>query len=358
MEDLIMADEAGKSIEGEGSPEGETTGSEETPLTPAESQGEIDLDNVFGDEVETKAPDPSEEKETLASGEEEGKTVKPDGEKEEGSKKGEVKESSEEKSDELKAAEKVIADKKVADDLKAAYEKLSPEEKVIADTATVKDTEIQTTLAGLKETVDKSDKRNQDTTRWAQGLSRDLAASKRENLILQKKLADPEYDETKDTTLDTGPSDQEKADVAAQQGRADASLIAAYGKNNENKEAVDRDLQEYRDVFAQDDAVQQQVIRSLMPIQEAISIVRLSKFFKEYGPDPETIIDTMTKRLTAELEPKIRETESKRIMAGLKKTSALPKGLSGVKGASHGEKGDEGKVPLKERTLEDEFDNQ
>ncbi len=357
-----MVDEAGKITEGEGSPEGEPkeAGSEEASPTPAEAQGEIDLDNVFGDEVETKVPDPSEEKETLASGKE---AVRLASEKEAADKEAAAKDEaskagSDEKSDELKAAEKVIADKKVADDLKAAYEKLSPEEKVIADTATVKDTEIQTTLAGLKETVDKSDKRNQDTTRWAQGLSRDLAASKRENLILQKKLADPEYDETKDTTLDTGPSDQEKADVAAQQGRADASLIAAYGKNNENKEAVDRDLQEYRDVFAQDDAVQQQVIRSLMPIQEAISIVRLSKFFKEYGPDPETIIDTMTKRLTAELEPKIRETESKRIMAGLKKTSALPKGLSGVKGASHGEKGEEGKVPLKERTLEDEFDDQ
>ena len=348
-----MADEAGKSTEGEGSPEGEGSG-EITP-TPAEVQGEIDLDDVFGDEPPAKSSEGDP-----ASGEGDGKGEEgsgtPKAKTEEGDPK--PKESSEEKSDELKAAENVIADKKVADDLKIAYEKLSPEEKVIADTATAKDAEIQTTLAGLKETVGKSDKRNQDTTKWAQGLSRDLAASKRENLILKKQAEDPEYDPSKDTTLDTGPSDQEKADVAAQSGRADASLIAAYGKNNENKEAVDRDLQEYRDVFAQDDAVQQQVIRSLMPIQEAISIVRLSKFFKEYGPDPETIIDTMTKRLTAELEPKIRETESKRIMAGLKKTSALPKGLSGIKGAARGEKGDEGKVPVKERTLEDEFDNQ
>ena len=158
-----MADEAGKVTEGEGSSSGETAHTGEEALsTPAETQGEIDLDDVFGDEVEAKTPDPSEEKETLASGKEEEKPVKPDGEKEAGSKEG-----SEEKSDELKAAEKVIADKKVTDDLKVAYDKLSPEEKVIADTATAKDTEVQTTLAGLKETVDKSDKRNQDTTRWA-----------------------------------------------------------------------------------------------------------------------------------------------------------------------------------------------
>ncbi len=347
-----MADEAGKVTEGEGSSSGETAHTGEEALsTPAETQGEIDLDDVFGDEVETKTPDPSEEKETSASSEEEEKTVKPDGEKEAGSKEG-----SEEKSDELKAAEKVIADKKVTDDLKVAYDKLSPEEKVIADTATAKDTEVQTTLAGLKETVGKSDKRNQDTTRWAQGLSRDVADLKRENLILKKQAKDPEYDPAKDTTLDTGPSEEEKAEVAAQSGRADASLTAAYDKFG--KEAVDRDLQEYRDVFAQDDAVQQQVIRSLMPVQEAISIVRLSKFFKEYGNDPEAILATVNERLTKELTPKIREEESKRIMAGLKKTSALPKGLAGVKGAAHGEKGSEGKVPAKDRTMEEEFDNQ
>ena len=353
-----MADEDGKSTEGESLPEGEGSG-EITP-TPAEVQGEIDLDNIFGEEPEPPAKPSAEE---YASGEGEGKgegegegSGAPKPKTEEGE--GEGKPNLEEKSEELQAAEKVIADKKVADELVAAYEKLSPEEKVIADTATAKDTEIQTTLASLQETAGKSDKRNQDTTRWAQGLSRDVAALKRENLILKKQADDPEYDPTKDTTLDTGPSDEEKAEISKQQGRADASLTAAYGKNNENKEAVDRDLQEYRDVFAQDDAVQQQVIRSLMPVQEAINIVRLSKFFKEYGNDPEAIVETMTKRLTAELEPKIRETETKRILAGLKKTNLLPKGLSGVKGAPQGEKGDEGKIPVKERTMEDEFDNQ
>jgi hypothetical protein len=357
MEDLIMEPEAeaGKGTEGEG--EGKEAGSEETTQTPAEVQGEIDLDTVFGEGVETKAPESSEEKETLASGEEVKETAKSAGEKEAGSKEGEVKEGSEEKSDELKAAEQVLADKKTADDLKEAYGKLSPEEKATADAATAKDTEIQTTLAGLKETVGKNDKRNQDTTRWAQGLSRDLAASRRENLILQKKIEDPDYDPAKDTTLDTGPSDEEKAEVAKQQGRADASLIAAYGPNNENKADVDRDLQEYRDTFAQDGMVQQQVIRSEMPIQEAISIVRLSKFFGEYGRDPKAIVATMTERLTKELTPKIREEETKSIMAGLKKTAVLPKGLSGVKGASTTEKEEKG-TPAKERTLEDEFDNQ
>jgi len=209
----------------------------------------------------------------------------------------------------------------------------------------------------LKDTVDKSEKRRQDTTQWAQKLSQEVATLKRDNIILQKKADDPDYDPEKDTSLDSGPTDEERETVAAQRGRADASLVAAYGKNDENKEAVDRDLKEYRDTFAQDAVVQQQVIRSAMPVQEALSIVRLSKFFGEYGRDPEAILATMTERLTKELTPKIREEETKSILAGLKKTNVIPKGLSGIKGSSLTEK-EEKSSSSKAGTLEEEFDNQ
>ena len=330
----------------------------ETQQTEAEKQGEIDLENIFGDQI--TSPESSEEKETSASGEGEeeasAKEETPTEKKEEGAeKKEEVKETSDEKSEEVTAAEKVLADQKTADELKVAYEKLTPEEKAATDAAAARDTETRTTLADLKITVEKSDKRNQDTTRWAQGLSRDVADLKRENLILKKQAEDPEYDPAKDTSLDTGPTEEQKEAAATQKGRADSSLIAAYGKDNENKEAVDRDLKEYRDTFASDPVVQQQVVRSAMPVQEAISIVRLSKFFGEYGRDPEAIIATVTERLTKELEPKIREEETKKILAGLKKTNVLPKGLSGIKESGASGTGKE-TGSSKPRTLEEEFD--
>jgi hypothetical protein len=139
-----------------------------------------------------------------------------------------------------------------------------------------------------------------------------------------------------------------------QKGRAGASLKAAYGKYG--KEVTDAGLAEYRELFAQDQAVQEQVRAADMPVEEALGLVKLSKFFGKWGQDPDAIEAKIREDLTKELTPKIRETESKRIMADLKKTSAIPKGLSGVKGVTPakgkkaGEEGDN-----KSRSMDDDF---
>ena len=110
-------------------------------------------------------------------------------------------------------------------------------------------------------------------------------------------------------------------------------------------------------MFGEDEAVQQQVRDADMPVEEALSLVRLSKFFTEYGKEPEEIVSNIEKRAIDRETPKIREEESKRILADLKKTSKLPKGLSGVKGASSS-KEDNTSDDIKEKSLEETFDSQ
>ena len=264
----------------------------------------------------------------------------------------------------LSPEEKAIADKESADkveaDLKATYDKLSPEEKKAADDQKAekeaREVETKRVTDSHSEALSKSEKRRADTERWAQGLNQAQLDLARENHILRKKALDPDYDpETDESLKDVGPSEEEKDLRSQQKGRAGASLKASYDKRG--KEETDKGLAEYRELFAGDRVTQEQVRASDMPVEEAIGLVKLSKFFGKWGNDPDAIEATMRTELTKELTPKIREEESKRIMAGLKKTSVLPKGLSGVKGAATREKVKKGEeVETKGRDMDDDFE--
>ena len=260
--------------------------------------------------------------------------------------------------EEKAAIDKTAADKAEAE-VKAAYERLSPEEKEATDKKKADieahETETKRVADDHATAITRSEKRRVDTERWAQGLNQERLDMKREILILQRKAADPDYDPEKDDSLkDVGPTEEEKDLMSQQKGRASASLKASY--TTRGKEVTDAILNEYKEMFSEDKAVQQQVRASEMPVEEAIGLVKLSKFFTKYGQDPDTVIVNVRKELTAELTPKIREEESKRIMADLKKTSNLPKNLSGVKGASTRETNkDKGSEDGKVRSMEDDF---
>jgi len=340
---------------------GEKTAEQQVEVS-AEQQSDIDLDDVFGDQLDiTESPDPEKESSGDASGSEEkesGGEEKTDEEK--AAAEVEEKEAYEKLSPEEKeVADKVVADK-VAADLKDAYDKLTPEEKKSADDKKAEketlEAERKTLNASHEEALSKSEKRRADTERWAQGLNQEQLELKREILILQRKAADPDYDPATDESLkEVGPTEEQKAAYSEQKGRAGASLKAAYGKYG--KEVTDQGLKEYKELFSEDTAVQQQVMSSDMPVEEALGLVKLSKFFGRWGQDPDAIESKMREEMTKELTPKIRETESKRIMADLKKTSVLPKGLSGVKGTTSRVKETVTEGDSKGRPIEDDFNS-
>lgn len=335
--------------------------SQEQEVTDADRASVEALDADFGEaSFETESPDPEKDtssEDTSGVKKDEGSEGKTDDEK--AAEVQAAKETYDSSTPEEKAAiDKTVADKAEAE-VKAAYEKLSPEEKKSADDTKaekeVREVETKRIADDHSVVLSRSEKRRVDTERWAQGLNQEQLELKREILILQRKAADPDYDPEKDDSLkDVGPTEEEKAIRSEQKGRAGASLKASYATRG--KEVTEALLAEYKEMFLEDRVVQQQVMASDVPVEEAIGLVKLSKFFTKYGQDPDAIITNVRKELTDELTPKIRVEENKKILADLKKTSSLPKTLSGVKGATDRQKtkgSSEGDG--KSRSMEDDF---
>lgn len=331
------------------------------------STDDLVLDSVFGTPSEEPPTKPDEEPSAEGTSGDEGNKGSKDAEdtkteEEIAAEEAAAKETYEKLSPEEKtAADKVVADKETAD-LKEAYDKLTPEERKAADDKTAEEAaaaaaeEKAVTTRQIDdqgEALFKSEKRRQDTERWAQGLNQEMLQQKREILILQRQAKDPDYDPEKDESLrEVGPTEEEKAAQEQRKGRAGASLLSAYEKYG--KEKVQKELGEYKTLFAEDVRMQEQVLDAAQPVEEALSVLRLHKFFAEYGQDPEAIVQKIETTLRGSLTPKIREEESKRIMVDLRKTSKIPKGLSGVKGADETDSNKKG-VEADDGSLEKQF---
>ena len=344
-----MADGAETTIEGE---------SQESAT--AEAGNAEDLDRDFASFGSEDSPDPEKDMssdETVTSDlKDKGSDEKTDDEK--AAEEATAKETYESSTPEEKAAiDKTEADKAEAE-VKEAYERLSPEEKKSADDTKAeketRETETKKLADDHQLALRSSEKRRADTERWAQGLNQDRLEMKREILILQRKAADPDYDPEKDESLqEVGPTEEQKALRSEQKGRAAASLRASYGTRGQ--EVTTALLNEYKTLFSEDRVVQEQVRASEMPVEEAIGLVSLSKFFTKWGQDPVAIEASMHEAITKELTPKIRAEENKKILADLKKTSTLPKTLSGVKGATVRDKEKGKSEDSKPRSMEDDF---
>ncbi len=288
----------------EKSTEGATDESQEKVATSPE------LDEFFGDtppevETETETEEVSSEK-TPETEEvkEEAKTEETEEVEEEKSEE-EVKKASEE-------SEKESTDEEKKDDTSKEDEK----------------SVIQVELEGKLATTEK---RRADSAKWGNGLSQENAALKKYAVILERKLQDPEYDPATDQDLiarEQAASD----DVATQRGRAEASLQSAYGKYGEaeTKEL----LTEYRQLYGTDRETQERVLKSDQPVQAAIDMMKLAKFFETYGDDTDKIVDTIRDKTIKELTPKIREEERKKLLAGVKKKNSASGGISKVRAST------------------------
>ena len=172
-------------------------------------------------------------------------------------------------------------------------------------------------------------KQLKDTRDYATRVNRDNLDTKRQLEIVNKKL-DGTYDPAKDDVKPPAPEEILRTGEMA--GAAKASLNAAiqmYGK-----ETVEKELNEFHELFADNEIIQQRVINSDMPTVEAIKVMKEYRFVKQHGDDPDKIVDNIRKALIEELTPKIREEESQKLMARLDKKDKEVGGIGGARGDS------------------------
>jgi len=190
-------------------------------------------------------------------------------------------------------------------------------------------------------------KRYRDTSNWATDLNKKQQAQDREILILQKK-ADGSYDEERDNPKRT----EEQIETEAEsKGRAVASHEAAITRWG--AEVVERDLAKFNDVFKGDVYMLGSVASADQPVVEAIRALRRYEFHKEFGDNPDEIMEKIGKQAVEKAGQTIQSDEAKKLAERVKVADGEAKGLAGLTA-----KGTE--TPKEQATvkpLSEEFDN-
>jgi hypothetical protein len=115
-------------------------------------------------------------------------------------------------------------------------------------------------------------------------------------------------------------------------GKSKAALAAAFRVHGQD--ATMRSLERYAEIFGNDKAVQQRILQSEDPVQSAMDAVKGYEFFSKYGNDPEAILNAARAEFETEHLPKLREAETKRIMAELSGKNREPRGIGHLQGGS------------------------
>lgn len=180
-----------------------------------------------------------------------------------------------------------------------------------------------------KKKASEFDQRYRDTHRNWNQLNQQNQELQRQLTILGKK-----FDGTYDPQVDEPPPPDPTAirTWGAIEGKAQASFAAATRIHGQDK--VMQALDKYAQVFGNDYSVQQRILMSDDPVQGAMDAVAGYEFFAKYGNDPGRIVETIKAQLETELAPKIREAESKRIMAELAPKHREPGGIGKVLGGN------------------------
>ena len=172
-------------------------------------------------------------------------------------------------------------------------------------------------------------KRWKDAGDYANRVNRENLDIKKQLEIVNKKLDgtyDPEKDEPK------APPQEEILATGQTLGRVGASLDAAY--QIYGKENVDKEVDEFNQLFEENPIVQQRVKGSNMPVVEVLKVMKEYRFVQKNGNDPDKWEENIRKALIEELTPKIREEESQKLMARLDKKDKEVGGLGGARGDS------------------------
>ncbi len=256
----------------------------------------------------------------------------------------------EEKSEESPSKEETKEDKPKEEPKKEPL-KADASERIIKDDATDKPQEKkekeqktspsidwESTDNPLKSEVEKLNKRLRDTQTWGNQKNQEALSSERKFSTVEKQLTnlhkkfDGTYDEkTDEVPVEIQPEINESL-LAEIKGRSQASRLAANEQFGADK--VDAYLTKFQELWGQEMQVQQLIYTSEMPVHEAIKAVRSYEFGQKYGTDPDKVVDNIRQEMRKELEPVIREEESKRIIERIDKKEGNSQGLSEVKGTA------------------------
>lgn len=180
-------------------------------------------------------------------------------------------------------------------------------------------------------------KRYRDAGSWANRVHQ-------ENLALKKQVRDLGVDVKKlngtyDPEVDGKPEvDPDQAIAMGERfGRGTASLRSAYEQHGAEK--VDTELAEFNRLFDGDnynEIVQMRVLKSPMPVMEAMQVMDEYRFTQKHGRNSTKIIENLRKEWEAEELPKLREQVTQEIMVRVRKQEKEVKGLGDAREAVRG----------------------
>lgn len=227
--------------------------------------------------------------------------------------------------------DKSVRQKPDKDESKDKGEKKDKSEQKSAEDAENKD-EKSADDAEKKSDNDPYEKRWKDTQTWANKINQEklqlqqqFEKQQQQIDILQKKLADPEYDPEKDPKY-AGPTPEEIASTAIYAGKATASRDAAIREFGEEK--VMGELKRFGELFTQNEAIQMIVKQSNSPVHEAMLIMERVDFEKKYGDRPSKVYDNIRKEVEAEMRKSIRKELIEELREGKKLREDTVQGLS------------------------------
>ena len=143
---------------------------------------------------------------------------------------------------------------------------------------------------------------------------------------LEKKF-DGTYDEDAEKAeASKGPIDDPEL-----QGRLNASIVVAsekFGEDFIEKQINDPDS-DYQNLRKKMPHIDVRAKNADLPFVEAVQILKEEQFFDKYGRDPDKIIE----KIKEEIEPELRKAITKEIQEKIGKSTSIPNGISGVKGA-------------------------
>lgn len=173
------------------------------------------------------------------------------------------------------------------------------------------------------------DQRYRDTHRNWNELNQRNQALEHQLKVLGKK-----FDGTYDPRVDEPPPIDPQ--VLRQQGTIEGKAAASYAGaiRTHGIDIVTQALEKYAELFKNDRHLQERILMSDDPVQGAMDAVAGNEFFAKYGNNPAAIMAKIRAETEAELAPKIREAESKRVMDELAAKKGEPKGIGNVQGAS------------------------
>ena len=299
-------------------------------ITGGEAASTTPLSNIFSgkDAAPVASPAPEKDKKSVPA------TDKSNTEDESSPDPKKKKDDSKQKKDKLPVDDKKKADE-TPDDKKEDQKKVPPTDEKGDDSKDDK-TDDKTGADDKKEVApDPYEKRYKDTQTWANRLSQENATLKaqadetsKKLDILQKQIADPDYDPNSDPKY-AGPTSEEIASESVIAGKILASRHAAVAEHGEEK--VNGILSAFKETFKDNAAVMLHIKGSDSPVKAAMDVMEDYAFRSKYGARPSEIHANLTKEIEATLRPKIRAELMAEIADGGKLKDATVGGLSGVR---------------------------